>query len=467
MSHPKIAATDHDVLDVIRDRWSPRAFDASRAVTRDAQMQLFEAARWAPSSANEQPWMFIVADRFDNPEAFNALLDTLNEGNRTWAQHAPLLVATFARTQSERFASVNRHAWYDTGQALALLSVQATSMGLGIRQMAGFNAEKAHAACEVAAPFEPVVISAIGYPGLPEVIPNEQHRATETQPRSRRPIADFVRWMGVVALAIVALRCAPATEAALPSTSMAAAPATTASSAPQKIPTDGFKVVNTYPHDPKAFTQGLIYRDGVLYESTGLTNQSTLRKVELATGRVLQQTKLDDKYFAEGLTEFNGRLLQLTWKDGLGFVYDRATLAFRESFKYYGEGWGLTHDGVRLILSDGEASSGLRFLDPVSFVETGHVVVKDQGQPVGELNELEFVRGEVYANIWQTDRIARINPATGEVVGWIDLTGLLSPADHAGADVLNGIAYDAATNRLFVTGKLWPKLFEIQLAPKG
>lgn len=463
MRHPKIASTDHEVLDVIRERWSPRAFDADRAVSRDAQMQLFEAARWAPSSANEQPWMFVVADRFENARAFGALLEVLNESNRTWAQHAPLLVATFARTESERFAAPNRYAWYDTGQALALMSVQATAMGLGIRQMAGFDAAKAHAACGISAPFEPVVISAVGYPGQPDVIPNERHRATETQPRSRRPVSDSVRWMTVVALALLTTMGASCAR----STGAAQTPQT-AAVARQSAPaaTYGYKVINTYPHDPKAFTQGLIYRDGVLYESTGLFNESTLRRVELATGKVLQQTKVDDKYFAEGLTELNGALLQLTWKDGLGFVYDRNTLTFRETFRYYGEGWGLTHDGTRLILSDGNANSGLRFLDPVSFVETGHVVVNDQGRPVGELNELEFVRGEVFANVWQTDRIARINPTTGDVVGWIDLSGLLPSADHAGADVLNGIAYDAATNRLFVTGKLWPKLFEIQLVPK-
>ena len=234
------------------------------------------------------------------------------------------------------------------------------------------------------------------------------------------------------------------------------------------MPTYGYKVVNTFPHDKTAFTQGLIYRDGVLYESTGLNGSSTLRKVELTTGKVLQQSKVDAKYFAEGLTDWNGSLLQLTWRDGLGFVYDRATFAFTQTFRYYGEGWGLTHDDKRLILSDGQPAGALRFLDPTTFVETGRVIVKDQGVPVAELNELEYVKGEVFANIWQTDRIARINPTTGEVTGWIDLSGLLKPSDRTpDTDVLNGIAYDAATNRLFVTGKKWPKLFEITLVPKS
>jgi glutamine cyclotransferase len=182
---------------------------------------------------------------------------------------------------------------------------------------------------------------------------------------------------------------------------------------------------------------------------------------------VLQKTVVDAKYFAEGLTDWHRTLLQLTWKDGLGFVYDKGTFAFKQTFRYYGEGWGLTHDGKRLILSDGQPAGALRFLDPATFVETGRVIVKDQGVPVANLNELEYINGEVYANIWQTDRIARINPATGDVVGWIDLSGLLKPSERVGADVLNGIAYDAAGKRLFVTGKLWPKLFEITLAPKS
>lgn len=192
MSHPKIAKTDHDVLDVIRTRWSPRAFDASRRVSSDAQFQLFEAARWAPSSANEEPWEFIVADRFAGPNGFAALLSALNDSNQSWAQYAPMLVLVAARTESRRFGP-NRFALYDTGQAVTLLTMQATSMGLGVRQMAGFDHDKARVACDVDAGYEPIVVIAIGYAGEPHALPNEKHRASETQPRARRPISEFVR----------------------------------------------------------------------------------------------------------------------------------------------------------------------------------------------------------------------------------------------------------------------------------
>lgn len=460
MRHPKVAKTDHEVLDVIKSRWSPRAFDLSRPVSREVQLQLFEAARWAPSSANEQPWQFVVGDRYTSPDAFAAMLGSLNESNQSWAQYAPVLVLVSARLDSERYGQPNRFAWYDTGQAVTLLAMQATAMQIGLRQVAGFDRDKAAIACGIEAPFEPVVMMVIGYPGAPDVLPNEKHRATELQPRSRRPIAEFVRWMAsLVAVATLASAAAPQATSSAP-----AAPAAVAPAAPAAYT---YKVIHTYPHDKTAFTQGLIFRDGALFESAGQFGESNVRKVELATGRVLLKTPVDKKYFAEGLTEWQGALLQLTWKDGLGFVYDKATLKFRQTFRYNGEGWGLTHDGKRLILSDGDARSGLRFLDPVSFVETGRVVVKDQGSPVADLNELEFVNGEVFANVWHTDRIARINPSTGDVTGWIDLKGLLTPAERTNPEaVLNGIAFDAATNRLFVTGKLWPKLFEIQLVPK-
>jgi glutaminyl-peptide cyclotransferase len=235
--------------------------------------------------------------------------------------------------------------------------------------------------------------------------------------------------------------------------------------APQQF---GYRIVHTYPHDKTSFTQGLIYRDGFLYESAGDYDKSNVRKVDLVTGKVLQQQKLSDpKMFGEGLTDWQGSLLQLTWQHGQGFVYDQKTLSFQRSFRYSGEGWGLTHDDKRLILSDGVGASGLRFFDPSTFIETGKVVVKDNGIPVERLNELEFVNGEVFANVWQTNRIARINPATGVVTGWIDLRGLLKFNDVSNPNaVLNGIAYDAAGKRLFVTGKLWPKLFEIRLVPK-
>jgi glutaminyl-peptide cyclotransferase len=224
----------------------------------------------------------------------------------------------------------------------------------------------------------------------------------------------------------------------------------------------GYRVVNTFPHDAQAFTQGLIYRDGFLYESTGLNGRSSLRKVKLETGEVVQREAVDAKYFAEGLTEWGGRLLQLTYQTGVGFVYDFATFKPERSFRYAGEGWGLTHDRTRLIMSDG--SPTLRFLDPGTFQETGRLLVKDRGTPVQNLNELEYVQDEIFANVWHADRIARIDPASGRVTGWIDLTGLLSVMYSRDAEaVLNGIAYDTAGDRLFVTGKLWPKLFEIKL----
>lgn len=231
---------------------------------------------------------------------------------------------------------------------------------------------------------------------------------------------------------------------------------------PTAVEMSGYKVVASFPHDNAAFTQGLIYRDGFLYESTGLYGQSSLRKVELATGKLLQHRQIDQRYFAEGLTEFQGRLIQLTWKEHTAFVYDRATFADERTFTYAGQGWGLTHDGTRLILSDG--TDTLKFLDPSTFAVVGQITVKDRGTPVEDLNELEFVRGEIYANIWQTDRIARIDPANGTVVGWIDLAGILPDAQRANTDaVLNGIAYDSAGQRLFVTGKLWPSIFQIEL----
>lgn len=229
-------------------------------------------------------------------------------------------------------------------------------------------------------------------------------------------------------------------------------------------PVQGYRIVNTYPHDRHAFTQGLIFLDGFLYESTGLNGRSSVRKVKLETGEVLQQRSVDPKYFAEGLTDWGSKLIQLTWQTNVGFIYDRATFQPEKSFPYAGEGWGITHDQTRLIMSDGTADGGLRFFDPNTMRETGRIVVRDRGRPVQHLNELEYIRGEVWANIWQTDRLARINPKTGEVVAWVDLTGLLPKHEplEQGA-VLNGIAYDAAGDRIFVTGKLWPKLFEIRV----
>ena len=227
-------------------------------------------------------------------------------------------------------------------------------------------------------------------------------------------------------------------------------------------PTVGYDLVKVYPHDPQAFTQGLVYLDGYLYEGTGLNGRSTLRKVKLENGEVLQIQKVDSQYFGEGIVVWKDRIVQLTWQAGLGFIYDRASFRRTGTFNYSGEGWGLTHDGTRIIMSDG--SSSLRFLNPDTLKETGRLPVKDGATPVANLNELEFVKGAILANIWQTDRLARISPRTGQVMQWIDLRGLLDPRDAAhGVDVLNGIAYDAARDRLFVTGKLWPKLFEIRI----
>ena len=226
-------------------------------------------------------------------------------------------------------------------------------------------------------------------------------------------------------------------------------------------PVSGYQVVRVYPHDPTAFTQGLVFADGVLYEGTGLNGQSTLRKVTLENGVVLQQQRLDAQYFGEGIALVGDSILQLTYTTGVGFVYDRATFQRQRTFTYTGEGWGLAYDGTRVVMSDG--TPFLRFLDPKTLKETGRVQVTDGGRPVEDLNELEFVKGEIYANVWQSDRIARIDPKSGAVRGWIDLKGILNPKDAIGADVLNGIAYDAAGDRLFVTGKLWPKLFEIRV----
>jgi glutaminyl-peptide cyclotransferase len=234
----------------------------------------------------------------------------------------------------------------------------------------------------------------------------------------------------------------------------------------QTFAADTYRVVHAYPHDQQAFTQGLIYLDGHLYESTGIEGKSSLREEDLETGSILKLQEVPDKYFAEGLTDWGSTLIQLTWQSHVALVYDRATLRFLRSFQYDGEGWGLTHDAKSLILSDGTAT--LRFFDPATFHETRKISVTDRGKPITELNELEFIHGQIYANIWHADRIARISPATGKVLGWIDLTGLLPASQHSNPEaVLNGIAYDGAHDRLFVTGKLWPKLFEIQIVPES
>jgi glutamine cyclotransferase len=227
----------------------------------------------------------------------------------------------------------------------------------------------------------------------------------------------------------------------------------------------GYEVVNTFPHDPDAFTQGLIFQDGALVESTGLERHSTLRRVELQTGKVLQKVDVPRDFFAEGMTLYGGKIYQLTWKGEKGFVYDPQTFQKTGEFTYDGEGWGLTHDTDSLILSDG--SPQIRFIDPANNRVKRTITVTDAGRPVMELNELEYVKGEIYANVWHRNVVARIDPQTGRVKGWVDFSGLLKPGDVTDEEaVLNGIAYDEATDRLFVTGKLWPKLFEVRLKAK-
>jgi glutaminyl-peptide cyclotransferase len=255
------------------------------------------------------------------------------------------------------------------------------------------------------------------------------------------------------ALALLGVWCLPVVASSTPVLQRA----TTA-------PVFRYQVVTSYPHDRAAFTQGLVYLDGFLYEGTGLKGQSTIRKVKLETGEVLQQRRIDDQYFGEGIAVWQNNLIQLTWQSEIGFVYDLATFEPSRRFTYKGEGWGLTHDGTRLIMSDGTPT--LRFLDPATLEETGRVTVRDGKVPVDDLNELEFVKGEILANVWNTTRIARISPTTGQVTAWIDFSGLLSRRDAAGAEVMNGIAYDAARDRLFVTGKLWPRLFEVRIVEK-
>lgn len=225
-----------------------------------------------------------------------------------------------------------------------------------------------------------------------------------------------------------------------------------------------YEVVNVYPHDPTAFTQGLIYQDGYLYESTGLNGRSSLRKIELETGKVLKKRNINRKYFGEGLASNDGYLFQLSWRAGTGFVYNRDTFALENTFNYSGEGWGLTTYKGHLIMSDG--SSTLRFLNPVHFKEIRQLQVSIDGKPLKKLNELEIVKGKIYANVWRTDQVVIISPVTGRVEGIVNLAGLLDKAESSlTANVLNGIAYDAAADRLFVTGKFWPSLFEIKLVP--
>ncbi|MDM8517055.1 glutaminyl-peptide cyclotransferase [Desulfobacterales bacterium HSG16] len=221
-----------------------------------------------------------------------------------------------------------------------------------------------------------------------------------------------------------------------------------------------YDIVNVYFHDPGAFTQGLVFDKGFLYEGTGLYGRSELRRTELETGKILQKIKLSNQLFGEGVTVLGNTVIQLTWKSHTGFVYDKNSFERIQAFRYPTEGWGLTHDGTNLIMSDG--TSILYFLKPLTFQETGRIEVFDHRGPVTQLNELEYIKGEIYANVWNTDYIVRINPQTGRVIARIDMAGLLGSKDSGlPVDVLNGIAYDEYRDRIFVTGKLWPKLFEI------
>jgi glutamine cyclotransferase len=221
-----------------------------------------------------------------------------------------------------------------------------------------------------------------------------------------------------------------------------------------------YQVIATYPHDPQAFTQGLIFHEGFLYESTGLYGESSLRKIDLRTGKVLLENKIDEIHFAEGLTLFNNLLIQLTWKSHLGFLYEVDTFEYIGSFDFPYEGWGITHDNKNLIISDG--SDTLHFLDPKNFLVTKEIQVHLNGLMINQLNELEFINGKIYSNVWHTNLILIINPDDGEVIGWINLTGLEKQSDLS-KNVLNGIAFDQTNNHLFITGKNWPHLYEILL----
>lgn len=258
--------------------------------------------------------------------------------------------------------------------------------------------------------------------------------------------------LAIAGIFLLGMTCVAATSADVPLMSEDARP-------PAVL---DFDIINTWPHDRGAFTQGLVYRDGFLYESTGLNGRSSLRKVDIKSGEVLQHATVAKEYFAEGLTDWKSQLIQITWQSKIGFSYDLKTFKRSGQFNYSGEGWGITHDDKRLILSDG--SSTLRFLDPETYVQTGTLEVTYQGKPLANLNELEFVRGRIFANVWQSNSIVVIDPANGRVTAQINLAGLLNAEDRSTAvDVLNGIAYDAKKDRMFITGKLWPKIFEIKL----
>jgi glutamine cyclotransferase len=266
----------------------------------------------------------------------------------------------------------------------------------------------------------------------------------------------------LLSLLVVLSGCEDKSVSSTSNAATAAAPVTELKTNPNETPIYSYEVVNTFPHDTNAFTQGLIFLNGVFLESTGLNGESTLRKVDVKTGAVLKQIQVPPQYFAEGMTVLNGKIFQITWQSHEGFVYDLETFQLERQFSYDGEGWGLATDGQSLILSDG--TDQIRFLDPLTFQVIRTIKVSDRGRLINQLNELEYIKGEIYANVWGSNFIVRIDPATGKVLGVINFAGLLAPQDYfPGMDVLNGIAYDAAGDRLFVTGKKWPKLFEVRL----
>ena len=275
-----------------------------------------------------------------------------------------------------------------------------------------------------------------------DVVRSARANLTPGSPSRRR---DGVAWFAPLAVVVAVVLALASTQA----------------QRAQGAPVYGYDVVNAYPHDREAFTQGLLYRDGVLYESTGLNGKSSLRKVHLETGKVLQQISVDSRYFAEGLADWGARLVQLTWNTNVGFVYDLGSFKQQQTLSNTGEGWGLARDEKRLIMSDG--TSTLRFLDPQTLKVTGQVQVTDGNTAVRDINELEVIDGQIYANVWLTDRLAIIAPDSGRVTAWINLAGLMSKTGLSGDAVLNGIAYDGPRKRLFVTGKLWPSLFEIRV----
>jgi glutamine cyclotransferase len=284
--------------------------------------------------------------------------------------------------------------------------------------------------------------------------PEATEEAVVAAPETATPdpaLAEATTSVAATATAFAALILTPTVEPPTPT--------------PTPPPVYTYEVIATYPHDPDAFTQGLVYEDGTLYEGTGLWGESTLREVDLTTGTVLRLHALGDQYFGEGIALFNDKIYQITWQEQTGFIYEPATFEELGTFSYPHEGWGITHDGQRLIVSDGTPT--IRFWDPVTLQEIGRITARDDEGPLTMLNELEYVDGEIWANIWMTDHIARISPETGDVLGYIDLTGLLDTSELTQpADVLNGIAYDPATGRLFITGKLWPTLFEIEVVPQ-